>query len=108
MEIVAYNVLLLDIQLSRNILIDSYKILFNIILGRFTLYADEVIEYYQCGFRHSRSTIGKIFCIRQILKKKWEYNGRSHQLFIDFKKAYDSVKREVLCNIFTEFFIPKK
>jgi len=26
------------------------------------------------------------------------YNGTSHQLFIDFEKAYDSVGREVLCN----------
>jgi hypothetical protein len=31
-----------------------------------------------------------------------------HQLFIDFKKDYDSVKREVLYNILLEFGIPKK
>jgi hypothetical protein len=31
-----------------------------------------------------------------------------HQLFIDFKKAYDSVKKEVLYNILLEFVIPKK
>jgi hypothetical protein len=31
-----------------------------------------------------------------------------HQLFIDFKKAYDSVKRELLYNIQLEFGIPKK
>jgi hypothetical protein len=30
------------------------------------------------------------------------------QLFIDFKKAYDSVKGEVLCNILLEVGIPKK
>jgi len=30
-----------------------------------------------------------------------------HQLFIDFKKAYDSVRREVLYNILIEFGIPK-
>jgi len=26
-----------------------------------------------------------------------------HQLFIDFKKAYESVRREVLCNTLIEF-----
>jgi sorting nexin-29 len=31
-----------------------------------------------------------------------------YQLFIDFKKAYDSVNREVLYNILLEFCIPKK
>jgi hypothetical protein len=31
-----------------------------------------------------------------------------HQLFIDFKKAYDSVKRQVLYSILLEFGIPKK
>jgi hypothetical protein len=31
-----------------------------------------------------------------------------HQLFVDFKKAYDSVRREVLYNILTEFHIPLK
>jgi hypothetical protein len=30
------------------------------------------------------------------MEKKWEYNEMVHQLFIDFKKAYDSVRREVL------------
>ncbi|KAJ4439157.1 hypothetical protein ANN_15114, partial [Periplaneta americana] len=39
------------------------------------------------------------------------HNGEKmgvHQLFIDFKKAYDSVKREVLYDILIEFGIPKK
>jgi hypothetical protein len=31
-----------------------------------------------------------------------------HQLFVDFKKAYDSVRREVLYNILIEFGIPVK
>jgi hypothetical protein len=52
--------------------------------------------------------IGQIFYIRQILEKKWEYNGTVHQIFINFKKAYDSVRREVLYNILIEFGIPRK
>ena len=31
-----------------------------------------------------------------------------HQLFIDFKKAYDSVRREVFYKILIAFGIPKK
>jgi hypothetical protein len=31
-----------------------------------------------------------------------------HQLFIDFKKAYDSIKREVLYNILLQYGITKK
>ena len=49
-----------------------------------------------------------IICIRQILEKKLERNKAVHQLFIDFKKAYNSVRREVLYNILIEFGIPKK
>jgi hypothetical protein len=41
-------------------------------------------------------------------EKKWKYNETVHQLFIDFKKAYDSVRREVLYSIFVEFGIPIK
>jgi len=40
--------------------------------------------------------------------KKCEYNEAVHQLFIDFKKAYDPVRREILYNILIEFGIPKK
>ena len=43
-----------------------------------------------------------------MLERKWEYNEEVHQLFIDFKKAYDSVRREVLHKILLEFGIPRK
>jgi hypothetical protein len=86
----------------------SYISLSNIILSRQIPYADEIIGDRQCGFRRNRTTTDQIFYIRQILEKKWEYNGTVHQLFIDFKKAYDSVRREVLYNILIEFGIPRK
>jgi len=43
-----------------------------------------------------------------MLEEKWEYNKAVLQLFVDFKKAYDSVRREVLYNILTVFRIPMK
>jgi hypothetical protein len=41
------------------------------------------------------------------MEKQWEYNGRVHQLFTDYEKAY-KVRREVLYNILNEFGIPMK
>jgi hypothetical protein len=86
----------------------SYKILSNILLTRLTSHADGIIGDHQYGFQHNRSMTDQIFYIQQILKKKWEYNGTVHQLFVDFKKVYDSVRREVLYNILNEFGIPRK
>jgi hypothetical protein len=81
----------------------SYKILSKILLCTLTPYADEIIGDHQCGFRRSRSTTDQIFYSPQILERKWEYNGRVHRLFIDFKKTCNSVRREVLYNILIEF-----
>ena len=72
------------------------------------VYTEKIIGDHQCGFRRNRSTTDHMFCIRQIPEKKLEYNEAVHQLFIDFKKAYDSVRREVLYNILIEFGIPRK
>jgi hypothetical protein len=49
----------------------------------------------------NRSTMYQIFSIGKILEGKWEYNETVHQLFTDFEKAYDSLRREELYNIIT-------
>jgi len=46
--------------------------------------------------------------LHQTFKNKWEYNEAVHQLYIDFKKEYHSVRREVLFNILIEHGIPMK
>jgi hypothetical protein len=71
-------------------------------------YILEIIGDHRCGFRRNRSTTGQIFCIRQIFREKSEYSEIVHKLFIDFKKAYDSVTREVLYNIPIEFEVSIK
>ena len=55
------------------------------------------------GFRCRSATADHIFCIRHILEKKWESSASA---ILDFKKAYDSITREVSCNILIEFGIP--
>jgi hypothetical protein len=91
-----------------SLLSTSYEILSTILLTRLTPYADEITGDHQCEFQCNRSMTDQIFYIWQVLEKKWEYNDTVHQLFTDFKKAYDSVRREVLYSILTEFGIPRK
>jgi len=67
----------------------TYRALSNILLSRLTPYAKEITGAHHSEFRRNRSATEHIFCIRQKLEKKWEYNEVVYQLFIDFKKTYD-------------------
>ena len=71
-----------------------------------TPYAEEIVRDHQCGFRRNRSTTDHIFALLSNTLNKMGVNEPVHQLFIDFKKAYYSVKREVLYNILMEMGIP--
>ena len=85
----------------------TYIILSSILLSRLKPYAEEIIEDPQCEFWCNRSNWSCILHF-QILYKKWEYNEAVNQLFINFKKPYDLVRREVLYNILIESGIPVK
>jgi hypothetical protein len=60
------------------------------------------------GFDVTVQLIFRSFAIVGYWRKTWEYNETVYQLFVDFKKAYDSVRREVLYNILIEFGVPMK
>jgi hypothetical protein len=59
---------------------------------RLTPYAEEIIGDHQCGFRYNRSTTGHIFCIRQILEKKWEYNEAVRLIKMCLNETYSRVQ----------------
>jgi Reverse transcriptase (RNA-dependent DNA polymerase). len=86
----------------------SYKMLSNLLLPRMAPYANEIIREYQCRFKRNRLTINHIFSIWQILVKKWEYNKEVYQLFRDFEKTYDSIKRESLYDILIKYDVLRK
>ena len=72
----------------------TYKVLSGILYNRLTVYAAEILGKYQCGFRANLSTIDQIFTRRQTQEKANEYNIHLHNLFLDFKQAFDSVNRD--------------
>ncbi|KAL4119565.1 hypothetical protein QTP88_012370 [Uroleucon formosanum] len=69
--------------------------------------AENILGDYQGGFRENKSIIDQIFIIRQLAQKTWEFDQESHTLFVDFKKAYESINRESIYKIL-DFRIPKK
>lgn len=86
----------------------TYKVFAKILLGRLQPFADECVGEYQCGFRKGKSTMDQLSVIGQIIGKKYEYRQNMWQVFVDFKKAYDSIHRETIYNIKYEFGIPNK
>jgi hypothetical protein len=69
---------------------------------------ETTIGDYQCGYRGERSTVDKIFTIRQILEKCSEHGKDTHHLYIDFKAAHDSIDRRSLYAAMEELNIPQK
>jgi hypothetical protein len=74
----------------------AYKILSNIIVGKIKPYIEKVMRDYRNEFRDGISVIDKIFALKIINEKLWEYNQSVQYLFIDFQKAYDSIHRDTL------------
>jgi hypothetical protein len=64
----------------------SCNISSDILLSRLGPQIDEIIGDHQCGFRHNISHTDQIFCIRQILDKKWEYNETVDLLVMTTRK----------------------
>ena len=86
----------------------TYKIFTNLMTRYTEPYIDDILENYQYGFQKGRSTTDQTFCMRMILEKACEYKVDIHQLYIDYKQAYDTINRAELVQIMKEFGIPMK
>lgn len=62
-------------------------------LNRLISYAKECLGEYQSGFRKRRSTTEQLSVITRIIEKKYEYHQNMWQMFVDFRKPYDSIYR---------------
>jgi hypothetical protein len=70
----------------------AYKVLSRVLYQRLEQEASDLCGEYQAGFRRNRATSDHIFSLRQTIEKCGEFNIDLHILFIDFRKAYDSIK----------------
>jgi hypothetical protein len=85
-----------------------HKIFACFIYNRLTKYLELTLSEYQAGFRRSRSTIYQIHAVRQILEKCYEFGIELHNIFIDFKQAFDKVNRPKIYESLKMLKIPTK
>ena len=72
------------------------KVVARVLQERLHMVVEDELSESHCGFRKGRSCTDKIFTVRQLVEKSWEHAAKSYLPFIDLKKAYDSVPREIM------------
>ena len=84
------------------------KTLNRMILNRIRPVLDPLLRINQNGFRAGRSTTSHILALRRILEEVKDKNLSAVMLFIDFRKAFDSIHRGLLMKILVAYGIPQE
>ena len=70
--------------------------------------AECVLPESQCGFRVGRSCTDAIFSVRQLVEKTREHRAKLFCVFVDLRKAYDSVPRAALWLALQKLGVPPR
>jgi hypothetical protein len=90
-------------------LLNSVPKLFNrILLERVQKKVEPLLRTEQNGFRPKRSTIQHVLALRRITEEAAAHKLEAHLVFVDYKKAFDSVNRETLSKLLEAYGIPPK
>lgn len=71
------------------------KVSLVVLLNRLKSHLDSYLSEEQIGFRKDRSTIHQILMLR-ILAEKAKRQGKRYNCFIDFQKAFDTIKHKII------------
>ena len=82
------------------------KVFAKVIQMRLQKVAEEVLSDSQCGFRAAMGCTDMIFCVRQLIEKAREHNTKLYLLFVDLRKAYNSIPRQALWVTLKKYGIP--
>ncbi len=84
------------------------KIYNKMLLLRIRPEIEKILRRNQNGFRSGRNTTSQILSLRQIVASIRSKNLSAILLFVDFKKAFDSIDRNIMLDILTAYGIPTK
>ncbi|KAI8429179.1 hypothetical protein MSG28_007716 [Choristoneura fumiferana] len=83
------------------------KILLHILNERLKAYISKEIAPEQAGFVKGKGTREQILIVRQIIEKAKEFNRPTYICFVDYQKAFDSVKWPHLWKTLADMGVPK-
>ena len=75
------------------------KLFARILQDRLTIVAEENLPESQCGFRRGRGCLDMVYVVRQLIAKSYEHQSLLCAMFIDLKKAYNSIPRQALWSV---------
>ena len=82
------------------------KLYNKLLLNRIVPVLDPLLRKNQNGFRRGRSTLAQILSIRRILEEMRRLNKEVTICFVDFRKAFDSISRDLMFEILPLYGIP--
>jgi len=71
------------------------KVLMLVLLNRLKAHVEDYLADEQAGFRKDRNTVQQILMLRQIAENAKRKNKKIYNCFIDFQKAFDSIKQDL-------------
>ena len=74
----------------------GYKLLMRILYNRISPNIIKVLPKTQAAYQSQRGTVEQIQSVQQVIEKHVEFKKRCHICFIDYTKAFDSIKQEKL------------
>ena len=88
----------------------SYKILMSLIGREIENHVAEnkIEKFEQAGFTKGGNILDKLFILRECVEKTYRKKEQIVAIAIDFKKAYDSIKRETMVQILKKIRIDSK
>ena len=100
----------IECELHRTISLMSHltKILLRIILNRTRTKTGPEIAQEQCGFVAGKGTTNAIYVLRTVIERSIEVQQDLYSCFIDFSKAFDTVKHDKLIQMLQDINIDDK
>ena len=84
------------------------KTINRMILNRLRPIIDPLLRGNQKGFRPGRSTVAQVFALRRIIEEVSKNKLPAVLVFIDFKKAFDSINHQTMFNILKAYEVPPR